>query len=200
MQNYTFKMVILGDSSVGKSSIVSRLLQNRFNENIQHTIGASYTIYNKIINDTTIRFEIWDTAGQEKYNAITPLYYRKANIAIFVYDLTDTNTFEKAKQWVDEIKHNNETSLYVFVANKYDIINDENHHLIKEGHLYAENNNMMFFIASAKTGKNISTIFEGIAENMIINKKNIINMKEENIVLNNNKLNNNTNPYLCCLY
>ena len=196
MQNCTFKIVILGESSVGKSSIVSRLLQNRFNENIQHTVGASYTIYNKTINDTSIRFEIWDTAGQEKYNAITPLYYRKANIAIFVYDLSDTNTFEKAKEWVDEIKENNNTQLYVLVANKYDIINFENHHLIVEGHVYAENNNMMFFIASAKTGKNISNIFEEIAENMIINTH-IKNIKEENIVLNNHIT---TNTYMCCMY
>ena len=200
MQNCIFKIVILGESSVGKSSIVSRLLQNRFNEHIEHTVGATYTIYNKTINDKNIRFEIWDTAGQEKYNAIIPLYYRKANIAIFVYDLTVSNTFEKAIQWIKEIKQNNETFLYVLVANKYDIINDENYHLIIKGHVYAENNNMLFFITSAKTGKNISILFEEIAWNMIINKKDIINIKEENIVLNNNILNNNiTNTYLCCM-
>jgi small GTP-binding protein len=197
MQNYSFKIVIIGDSSVGKSSIVSRLLQHRFNDNIQHTIGASYIIYNKTINDINIRFEIWDTAGQEKYNSITPLYYRKANIAIIVYDLTDINTFEKAKYWINEIRKNNEVSLYVLVANKYDIINDENNDLIKKGHIFAENNNMTFFITSAKTGKNISILFDEIACNMIINKKNIINKKEEFIVLNN-KSNNNINT-LCCL-
>ncbi|GME70691.1 unnamed protein product [Ambrosiozyma monospora] len=111
------KVVLLGESSVGKSSILQRFQSNTFNENKSSTIGAAF-ISKKIFKTnpsnedcSLINLQIWDTAGQERFHNLTPLYYRNANLALIVFDLNDESSFKKAEFWTKELnmyKHDNE--------------------------------------------------------------------------------------------
>jgi len=99
-----FKLVLLGESAVGKSSLVLRFVKGQFHEFQESTIGAAFLTQTVCLDDTTVKFEIWDTAGQERYHSLAPMYYRGAQAAIVVYDITNADTFERAKQWVKELQ------------------------------------------------------------------------------------------------
>ncbi|KAH8497333.1 hypothetical protein H0E87_019853 [Populus deltoides] len=100
-KNLRVKLVLLGDSGVGKSCIVLRFVRGQFDPTSKVTIGASFLSQTIALQDsTTIKFEIWDTAGQERYAALAPLYYRGAAVAVIVYDITSPETFNKAQYWV----------------------------------------------------------------------------------------------------
>ena len=94
-----FKLVLLGESAVGKSSIVHRFVKNTFDDMRESTIGAAFLTQTITIpeSETTIKFEIWDTAGQERYKSLAPMYYRNANAALCVYDITSRSSFQKPK-------------------------------------------------------------------------------------------------------
>ena len=96
--------MLLGDSAVGKSSLVLRFVRGQFFEYQESTIGAAFLTQTVALNDTTVKFEIWDTAGQERYHSLAPMYYRGAAAAIVVYDITNRDTFQRAKQWVKELQ------------------------------------------------------------------------------------------------
>ena len=139
-----FKLVLLGDSSVGKSSIVQRFVKNSFDENRESTIGAAFlsqtikikpasastnTNTNTTItpeeNEVAIKFEIWDTAGQERYKSLAPMYYRNANAAIIVYDITQKDSLQKAVKWVDELKSKlgeDSDVIISLIGNKLDLV------------------------------------------------------------------------------
>ena len=97
-------LVLLGESAVGKSSLVLRFGKGQFNEFEQSTIGAAFFTKTVCLEDTTVKLEIWDTAGQERYHSLVPMYYRGAQAAIVVYDVTKADTFERAKSWVKELQ------------------------------------------------------------------------------------------------
>ena len=98
-----FKLVSLGESGVGKSSLVLQFVKGQFHEIPMPTIGAAFLTKTVCLEEETVTFEIWDTAGQERFNSILPMYYRGAHAAIVVYDITMRDTFERAKGWVDEL-------------------------------------------------------------------------------------------------
>ena len=104
------KVVLLGESSVGKTCIITRFIDDIFYENIMTTTGASYATKSIVYNEhknKVIKFEIWDTAGQEKYRSLTQIFYKDASIVIFVYDITKENTFKEIKEyWYQQIKEN----------------------------------------------------------------------------------------------
>eukprot|EP00731_Ephydatia_muelleri_P037831 Em0574g2a len=99
-----FKLVLLGESAVGKSSLVLRFVKGQFHEYQESTIGAAFLTQTVNVDDTTVKFEIWDTAGQERYHSLAPMYYRGAQAAIVVYDITNLDTFTRAKSWVKELQ------------------------------------------------------------------------------------------------
>lgn len=119
-----FKLVLLGESAVGKSSIVHRFVKNTFDDMRESTIGAAFltqTIQLPEVN-TTVKFEIWDTAGQERYKSLAPMYYRNANAALCVYDITSKSSFEKAQNWIKELKNQAPDGIVVaLVGNKADL-------------------------------------------------------------------------------
>merc|ERR1711985_223339 len=117
-----FKLVLLGDSAVGKSSLVLRFVRGQFFEYQESTIGAAFLTQTVALNDTTVKFEIWDTAGQERYHSLAPMYYRGAAAAIIVYDITSTDSFNRAKNWVRELQRQGNPELIVALAgNKADL-------------------------------------------------------------------------------
>merc|ERR1712022_28908 len=117
-----FKLVLLGDSAVGKSSLVLRFVRGQFFEYQESTIGAAFLTQTVALNDTTVKFEIWDTAGQERYHSLAPMYYRGAAAAIVVYDITNRDTFQRAKQWVKELQRQGNPNIVIALAgNKSDL-------------------------------------------------------------------------------
>ncbi|CAN1258233.1 Ras-related protein RABF1 [Linum perenne] len=117
------KLVLLGDSGVGKSCIVLRFVRGQFDPTSKVTIGASFLSQTLALEDsTTVKFEIWDTAGQERYAALAPLYYRGAAVAVIVYDITSPESFKKAQYWVKELqKHGSPDIVLALVGNKADL-------------------------------------------------------------------------------
>ncbi|CAO0792711.1 unnamed protein product [Mucor circinelloides] len=122
-KTYQFKLVLLGESAVGKSSLVMRFVKDHFDEYRESTIGAAFLAQTVTLDDNTIvKFEIWDTAGQERYKSLAPMYYRNANCAVVVYDITQASSLEKAKAWVNELQRQADPNIVIALAgNKCDL-------------------------------------------------------------------------------
>jgi len=165
------KIVILGEGRVGKTSILKRFFKDKFEDNQESTINPQ--MYSKIhqYQEKKVKFNTWDTAGQEIFNAITKVYYNNSVGAILVYDLTIHETFEKVKYWIDVLKDEiGDDALFVILGNKYDLcqkIDIENK--TKEIEQFCENQNCKYFMVSAKTGYNIAESINYLFD-IIINK------------------------------
>lgn len=163
LDTYTFKLVILGHYSVGKSSIVLNFIKNEFNPNEESTIGAAFLTKTVFIDGTAVKFEIWDTAGQERYYSLIPMYYRGANAALVVYDITSVESFERAKRWIEDLKTEKpDNFMKVLIGNKVDL--SEAAVITEEmGKQYAEQEGLLFYQTSAKTGEGIKDLFLELA-------------------------------------
>lgn len=161
-----FKLVLLGESSVGKSSLVLRFVKGQFHEYQESTIGAAFLTQTVCLDDTTVKFEIWDTAGQERYHSLAPMYYRGAQSAIVVYDITHPDSFTRAKNWVKELQRQANPDIVIALAgNKADLA-DKRVIDNEEASSYAEENNLLFMETSAKTSLNVNEIFHQIAKKL----------------------------------
>ena len=115
----SIKVIILGDSYVGKSSLINRLINNKFVE-LSNTLSIEYHTYIISINGYKIRMQIWDTAGQEKFNSLISNYYKNTDVAIFVYSIDKEESFQNLEMWFKHLKDNNENSLNILIGNKLD--------------------------------------------------------------------------------
>ena len=167
--SYLFKYIIIGDSAVGKSNILLRYIHDNFNEEFQSTIGVEFGAKNIKLEDKVYRIQIWDTAGQETFRSITRAYYKNSVCAFVVYDITNRNSFQNVKSWIEDCrKQSPKTVFMVLIGNKIDL-EDNRQVSYEEGSVFAEKNGMLFFETSAKTGKNIEEIF--LKSSMEIAKK-----------------------------
>ncbi|BGP44676.1 Vacuolar protein sorting-associated protein 21 [Rhodotorula kratochvilovae] len=117
------KLVLLGESAVGKSSVVLRFCQNDFQPNKEPTIGAAFLTQRCRLEDKVIKFEIWDTAGQERFRSLSPMYYRNAQAAVVVYDVTKSASLDQAKTWVKELQRQANPNIVIALAgNKIDLV------------------------------------------------------------------------------
>jgi small GTP-binding protein len=161
-----FKLVLLGESSVGKSSLVLRFVKGQFHEFQESTIGAAFLTQTVQIDDTTVKFEIWDTAGQERYHSLAPMYYRGAQAAIVVYDISNKETFQKAQTWVKELQRQASPNIVIALAgNKLDLAN-KRAVTYEEAKAYADESSLLFMETSAKTAANVMDIFTSIAKKL----------------------------------
>jgi len=162
---YIIKILTLGDTLVGKSSIVLRFSDNRFDDNQLATIGIDYKTKYIKVKDASVKVLLWDTAGQEKFRNIARQYYKGANGVLLIYDVCDRKSYERIGFWMDELKQNNEIEqLYIIlVGNKIDL---EEKRVVtrEEAEKYAEDNNINYIEVSAKTGEGILDLFNEVTK------------------------------------
>mmetsp|Transcript_21102 Transcript_21102/g.59314 ORF Transcript_21102/g.59314 Transcript_21102/m.59314 type:complete len:200 (-) Transcript_21102:67-666(-) len=157
---FHFKLVLLGDASVGKSCLVVRFAKGEFYEYQEPTIGAAFMTQTVSLGDVVVKFEIWDTAGQERYKSLAPMYYRGAAAAVVVFDITSSESFEAAKLWVVELQ--GVASLVALAGNKSDL-GDARAVRPDTARAYAEEAGILYVETSAKTGENVDAMFREIA-------------------------------------
>ena len=172
-----FKIIIVGESCVGKSNIISRYLNGQFNPNISSTLGAELSNKYLKIKDISTKLQIWDTAGLERYHSIISSYFKGAHGCFIVYDITKEKSFEKVEEWYERVKENaNKEVSLILVGNKCDLEN--NREISREkGEEKAKNLNCPFFETSALSDVNITEIFNELLNN--IYEKNGNNLIEE---------------------
>ena len=167
--SYQLKFITVGDSSVGKSSIMLRFSQNSFNPNLHTTIVVEYLQKHLIYNNTDYLIQIFDTAGQEKYQSVTRTYYKSSAVALLVYDITNEDSFRNIQIWLENCKNfGPRTILLVLIGNKSDL--EDKRVVTKErGEEFANENDMIFFETSAFSGNGVQEAFQNIIE--IMDKK-----------------------------
>ena len=153
-----FKLIIIGDAGVGKSSILKRAVKNIFEESYQATIGFEFLLMHFQVNDLKIKFQIWDTCGQEMYRSLVQGFYHNTSLALLVYDINKKPTFESLDIWLKDLKQHTEQDLPVFiVGNKNDLDRNVTDEEAKE---FKKVNNIVYFAeCSAKRGYNVKEIF-----------------------------------------
>ena len=155
-----FKLIVVGNQGTGKSSILNRFVNETFEENYQATIGLDFQSKNITIHDQDVRLIIYDTAGQEKFRSLIPMYIREAQIILIVYDICDKESFDAIPKWIQEINDVlNREVVFALIGNKLDIEN-ERKVSFEEGKKLADQHNYLFQEVSAKTGKNFENLFE----------------------------------------
>ena len=157
------KLLLLGDSSVGKTSILNKYISNKFDESSISTVGVDYM--DKIIdyNKFKIKLQIWDTSGEEKFRTITKNFYRNADGLLVVFDLTKKESYDHIKSWINEAKENNDKLKTILIGNKLDL-KDERIVAIDVAKQFAEKNNLKYIETSAKDGTNINESFQAIID------------------------------------
>ncbi|KAF4630760.1 hypothetical protein G7Y89_g7378 [Cudoniella acicularis] len=159
---FLFKVVLIGDSGVGKSNLLSRFTRNEFNLDSKSTIGVEFATRSIQVDAKTIKAQIWDTAGQERYRAITSAYYRGAVGALLVYDISKHQTYENVTRWLKELRDHADSNIVIMlVGNKSDL-----RHLravpTEEAKQFASENNLSFIETSALDASNVELAFQNI--------------------------------------
>jgi Ras-related protein Rab-5C len=165
-----YKCVLLGSYNSGKTSIINQIINNKFQVYTTSTVGALYSAKILPTSKGNVQLDIWDTAGQDRYDSIVPMYYRGADYIVIVYDITNLASFEKAKKWVNIIQSSDlDNYMIILVGNKIDLANDR---VIQydEAKLYANSmeNILLFLECSAKTAENVSKIITSIISDISI--------------------------------
>ena len=159
-----YKIIIIGDSGVGKSNILGRYLHNEFKQDTKSTVGVEFGSKKVKVGQNNIKLQIWDTAGQERYRSITSAYYKGSKGCFIVYDITSTQSFDNVEKWYEEIMKTADKGIsLILVGNKSDLEN-ERKVTIEMGQNKAKNLNCPFYETSALANTQIDTVFQTISE------------------------------------
>ncbi|KAK9894156.1 ras-domain-containing protein [Cystobasidium minutum MCA 4210] len=159
-----FKLVFLGEQSVGKTSLITRFMYDTFDNTYQATIGIDFLSKTMYLEDRTVRLQLWDTAGQERFRSLIPSYIRDSSVAVVVYDITNRQSFVNTTKWVDDVRaERGNDVIIVLVGNKTDL-SDKRQVTPEEAEKKAKELNVMFIETSAKAGHNVKTLFRRIAQ------------------------------------
>uniref|UniRef100_A0A8C9FRP0 Ras-related protein Rab-25 n=1 Tax=Pavo cristatus TaxID=9049 RepID=A0A8C9FRP0_PAVCR len=160
--NFVFKVVLIGESGVGKTNLLSRFTRNEFNHDSRTTIGVEFSTRTVLVGDAAVKAQIWDTAGLERYRAITSAYYRGALGALVVFDITKHQTYDVVERWLKELYDHTEASIVVMlVGNKSDLA-QAREVPTEEAKMFAENNGLLFTETSALDSTNVEQAFETV--------------------------------------
>uniref|UniRef100_A0A3P8Z4I9 RAB6B, member RAS oncogene family b n=1 Tax=Esox lucius TaxID=8010 RepID=A0A3P8Z4I9_ESOLU len=169
-----FKLVFLGEQSVGKTSLITRFMYDSFDNTYQATIGIDFLSKTMYLEDRTVRnsvshltpqvrLQLWDTAGQERFRSLIPSYIRDSTVAVVVYDITNVNSFQQTCKWIDDVRTERGSDVIIMlVGNKTDL-EEKRQITIEEGEQRAKELNVMFIETSAKTGTNVKQLFRRVA-------------------------------------
>jgi len=153
------KLVLLGDAGVGKSSLAQRYVTNNFKPYCETTIGASFMSKMVTVDGVSVKCQIWDTAGQEKYHSLAPMYYRGANAAILVYDITSAKSFDRLKEWAEELMTKGPENILLAVAGNKSDLDGKRQVPTAEARAYADRIKASFIETSAKDDVNVVELF-----------------------------------------
>ncbi|OHT02777.1 Ras-related protein Rab-5A [Tritrichomonas foetus] len=158
------KLVMLGDSSVGKTSIVMQFYRNVFHEECESTVGGNYITKTITTQNGPVTLNVWDTAGQERFRGIVPMYTRGSQAAIIVFSLQDESSFQSVEQWIDLIQKTESYRCKIYIAaNKIDLGQT---HLLNEAKTWASKNKLPLFTTSAKDQASVINLFQNIAQDI----------------------------------
>ena len=164
------KLIVVGNQGTGKSCILNRFINETFEENYEATIGLDFQSKNITIHDQDVRLIIYDTAGQEKFRSLIPMYIREAQIILFIYDISDEESFNSIPKWIQEVKEVlKEEVVFALIGNKIDL-ESQRKVSFEDGKKFAEQNNFVFQEVSAKTGKNFENLFDVQIFEAVFNK------------------------------
>jgi small GTP-binding protein len=172
MGNYTLKIMVMGDGKVGKSSLITRYVNNRFDKDHKMTIGINFLrkdlpcLETPKCTENTVKLQLWDLGGQERWAFIRPNYYKGANGGLLVYDITRRESYENLPMWNEEFRDNAGDFPIILIGNKVDL---ESERVVsrQEGEGWARENNMDFIETSAKDGRNVNYSFTRVAQRYI---------------------------------
>ena len=165
--NLEYKIITLGDSSVGKTSIINRFINDTFDEELTPTLGIKHTFKTLEINNTKVKLSVIDTNGQEKYRSLSVSYFRHADVVLFIFNLNEPLSFNNIQEWINVFNDNNNKKkviLKYLIGSKSDLEQRVEQNLIDE---FANNNNMLYMATSAKTNNKINELFQKIGEDIL---------------------------------
>ena len=160
----SFKVIIIGDCGVGKTSVLERYHRNYFTENVQSTIGIDFAVHRIILDNYHVKLQIWDTSGQEKFSSITKSYYRTGDICLLVYDVSEPTSFDSLERWYQEYRDTNPDGVVALVGNKIDLpcqITPEQQHALSEKF------NCVHAQISSQTGEGVDQLFNLVVRTAI---------------------------------
>ena len=167
--DFLFKMILIGDSSVGKSNILLKYLKGEFDQNSRATVGVEFGTKSIALNGKRIKIQIWDTAGQERYKSITSAYYKGAKGALIVYDITKRITFDNIDKWITDLKTNGDQNIsIILIGNKSDL-EDDRDVSTEEGIKKSEECKIAFLETSALNGQNVNKAFDELIDQIYQN-------------------------------
>ena len=184
---YLFKILLIGNSNVGKSSLFLRFVDEIWKENFVPTIGVDFKIKSIKIDNKTIKLQIWDTAGQERFKSILSSYYKGANGILLLYDITNINSFKSLSNWLIDIEKNSSKNVKkILIGNKCDL-NELRKIPMNKGKEFADTYNMKFIETSAKNNVNINECFNILGKELINNLDSKSNKKDKIFHLNDDE-------------
>mmetsp|Transcript_3845 Transcript_3845/g.6234 ORF Transcript_3845/g.6234 Transcript_3845/m.6234 type:complete len:205 (-) Transcript_3845:42-656(-) len=177
------KLVLLGNSGVGKTSVVLRYVQGVYSLDQPSTIGASFMTKRMFLDDWKVKLQIWDTAGQERFRSMTPMYYRGASAAILVYDITSVESFECVKDWVVELRTQVQHDIVLAIAGNKKDLEEQRQVKLAKAQEYAESVGAIIYETSAKDNEGIEELFVDVSRRLIE-----MNAKKDKSPMDNDKI------------